>query len=225
LLAKLKVGLKPSTVALILQTRKRCGLTRPEVFVANGTDRSRSREARMADIFLSYASSDRAKAHLIVGALLFGRPSRGQVNLLSPENGGKLIRAPNDSWLRVIDGDDDTGLDVGYAEAVFGFKDDRSATFDTFTVFIPGPSNSNLKDFELLAGNESPTGRFELIGNFSTRNERVMQLREGRLQAYQEFHFARVKAKYVKIRLLSNYVGVAFLATHVSEFRLFGTLD
>ena len=52
-----------------------------------------------------------------------------------------------------------------------------------------------------------------------------MQLRDGRLQGHQEFHFARVKAKYVKIRLLSNYYGVAFGRIHVSEFRLFGTLN
>ena len=364
LLAKLKVGLKPSTVALILQTRKRYGLTRPEVFVANGNDRSRSREARMADIFLSYASSDRAKAHLIaeclmarghsvwwdrtippgrvfdeviqealdaaacilvlwsaasirsnwvkteasealardrllpiliedvappiefkrihaanltgwtgdpddpefanllsslkrllsrqhepdlpgsapaehgvaksvakpsqspsptqqrrytifgtaaaaaavliVGALLFvPGPSRGQVNLLSPQNGGKLIRVPNASWEKIVDGDDESGYEVGRGEAVFGFKDDRSATFDTFTVYIPRTYSNNIKDFELLAGNESPTGRFESIGKFSTQNEQIMQLRDGSLQAHQEFHFAPVKAKYLKIRLLN----------------------
>jgi hypothetical protein len=132
-------------------------------------------------------------------------PSRGQVNLLAPENGGKLMVAPDVSWALIADGDDDTGFGVGLGTAVFGFKEDRSATFDTFTVFISDSDNHNIKDFQLLAGNESPTGRFESIGKFSTQNERVLQLREGRLQAHQEFHFAPVTAKYVKIRLLSGW--------------------
>ena len=100
-------------------------------------------------------------------AAVCARPSRGQVNLLAPENGGKLIRAPNASWGRIIDGDDDTLVEVSYGEAVFGFKDDRSATFDTFTVLIPGTSSHNIKDFELLAGNESlrrPGGRKRYLG-------------------------------------------------------------
>ena len=108
---------------------------------------------------------------------------------------------------------------------MFGFKDDRSATFDTFTVFVPGTNNHNIKDFQLLAGNESPTGRFESIGKFSTQNERVMQLREGRLQAHQEFHFAPVTAKYVKIRLLSGWGATLDRSPYVSEFRLFGKLN
>ena len=93
----------------------------------------------------------------------------------------------------------DTGYNASNGEAVFGFKDGRSATFDTFTVLIPGYSLNNIKDFELLSGNESPTGRFVSIGKFSTQNNLVMQLRDGSLQAHQEFHFAPVKAKYFKI--------------------------
>lgn len=108
---------------------------------------------------------------------------------------------------------------------MFGFKDDRSATFDTFTVFIPGTDGDNIKDFELLAGNESPTGRFESIGKFSTQNKQVMQRRDGRLQAHQEFHFAPVKAKYFKIRLLHCWGDYPYSKIYVWEFRLFGKLN
>ena len=52
-----------------------------------------------------------------------------------------------------------------------------------------------------------------------------MQLREGRLQAHQEFHFAPVKAKYIKIRLLSSWNEFFPWAIKVWEFRLFGKLD
>jgi hypothetical protein len=152
---------------------------------------------------------------------------RPQVNLLAPENGGKIIRAPDASWETMVDGDDDTRYTGGIGEAVFGFKDDRSATFDTITVFIAGTDHQSIKDFELLAGNESPTGRFESIGKFSTQNELVMQRRDGRLQAHQEFHFAPVKARYVKIRLLRCHADDSYWnrLTHVWEFRLFGKLN
>ena len=66
-------------------------------------------------------------AVLIVALLLALVPSRGEVNLLSPKNGGTLLLAPDASWQKIVDGDDDPGCKVGINEAVFGFKDDRSA--------------------------------------------------------------------------------------------------
>ena len=94
-----------------------------------------------------------------------GAPSpRKGINLLAPENGGQLLLVPSDRWLETIDGKENGFWIAG--EAVYAFKDERPATFDTFTVLIPETQSYNVKEVELLAGNESPTGRFEPIGKF-----------------------------------------------------------
>jgi hypothetical protein len=142
------------------------------------------------------------------------------INLLSAENGGHVVVATNDRWLYAIDGDErnwqyiDTGV-VG-AWAVYGFKDDRPAVFDTFKVLILGTESWNLKEFELSAANDSATGKFEPIGKFQTQNIRFFK------DPYQEFKFSPIKAKYLKVRVLSSH---GFSSVGVHEFQLLGLLD
>ena len=139
-------------------------------------------------------------------------------NLLAGENGGELLIAAHQNWLSTIDGKEDTYAWVENGEAVFGFKDGKPATFDTFTVLIPSQYDYNLREFELLAGSDSPTGRFESIGKFTTQNLRVMK------QPYQEFRFAPVTAKYLKVRSLKNQAGSSS-AVIAHEFQLLGRLE
>ena len=101
---------------------------------------------------------------------------------------------------------------------MFAFKDEQSATFNTFSVLIPDVGN-NLKAFELLVGDESPTGPFRSIGTFQTVNAKFVAKK-----GYQDFKFPPVTAKYLKVKLLSGHEenkGGMFLY----EFRLFGTLQ
>jgi hypothetical protein len=106
--------------------------------------------------------------------------STSAINLLSSENGGHIIVATNDRWLYAIDGDEnnwqyiDSGVFGGWA--VYGFKDERPAIFNTFKVLILGTESWNLKAFELLAGNDSATGTFESIGKFETQNVRFFKI-------------------------------------------------
>ena len=96
------------------------------------------------------------------------------IDLLSLANGGQLLAAPNDEWMKLNDGAADRA--TTYAGAgVWGFKDGKPATFDMFEVLIPGSDQYNLKDFELLVGDEGPTGTFRSIGKFSTQNLKMMQ--------------------------------------------------
>ena len=83
--------------------------------------------------------------------------------------------------------------------SLYPFKDERPATFDMFTILIPGTHDSNVKEFELLQGNESPTGPFESIGKFQTQNVKLFNT------PYQEFKFSPVTAKYLKVTILSAY--------------------
>lgn len=147
-------------------------------------------------------------------------PAQSATNLLSAENGGHVVVATNDRWPYAIDGDEKNWqyIDIGVVGswAVYGFKDEKPARFDTFKVLILGTESWNLKDFELLAGNDSPTGKFESIGKFQTQNVRFFK------DPYQEFKFPPVKAKYLKVKVISSH---GFSSVGVYEFQLLGTLD
>jgi hypothetical protein len=143
----------------------------------------------------------------------------GAINLLAPENGGHVLVASSDDWAGTIDGKEggkqiSSGLGKS---AVFGFKDERPATFDMFTMLIPETRNGNVKEFELLEGNESPTGSFQSIGKFQTQNVKLFE------KPYQEFKFSPVTAKYLKVKILSTYED--WSDPWVFQFQLFGVLQ
>jgi Mg-chelatase subunit ChlD len=135
------------------------------------------------------------------------------IDLLSPQNGGTLIAAPNDEWSRLNDGSPDRA--VTYAgEGVWGFKDGKPATFDRFEMLIPATDPYNVKDFELFAGDDGPTGSFRSIGTFATQNIKFMQA------PYQAFTFPPVTAKYLRIALNTDWGG-GYIAAY--DFKLYGT--
>lgn len=142
------------------------------------------------------------------------------INLLAAENGGHVIVATNDRWPYTIDGDEKNWqyIDIGVTGswAVYGFKDDKPASFDRFKVLILGTESWNSKEFELLAGNDSPTGKFESIGKFQTQNVRFFK------DPYQEFKFPTVKARYLKVRVVSSH---GFSSVGAYEFQLLGLLE
>jgi hypothetical protein len=148
------------------------------------------------------------------------QPQSSVTNLLSAENGGHVIAGTNDQWLYAIDGDEKNWqyIDIGLVGswAVYGFKDGKSASFDTFKVLILGTESWNLKEFELLSGNDSPTGKFESIGKFQTQNIRFFK------NPYQEFKFPPVKARYLKVKVISSH---GFSSVGVYEFQLIGLLE
>jgi hypothetical protein len=136
--------------------------------------------------------------------------------LLDPKKGGQVIAATNDAWLRTISGKENYYIEFSWDQwAVYAFKDERPATFDTFAVLIPDKGN-NVKDFELLAGNDSPTGNFDSIGTFTTTNAKLFK------SPYQEFKFPPVTAKYLKVQLISGWEDNR--VARVFQFRLFGRL-
>ena len=135
-------------------------------------------------------------------------------NLLSRKNGGHLLRAPNENWIEPIDDLEGWGYITGN-EAVYGFKDDRPATFDTFSMLITEERSWNIKEFELAAGNEAPNGYFESIGKFETQNVRLFP------SPWQEFTFKPTRAKYLKVRVLSLHRPNG--PTQVEQWQLLGT--
>jgi hypothetical protein len=164
------------------------------------------------------AAPSRSAPPASVSAAKVASPSGRRINLLTKENGGQVVAAPDTIWARSINDYDDLQAWAGTGEAVFAFKDEALATFDTFLVLIPLTSDANLKEFELLVGNESPTGSFASIGKFATQNVRLMN------SPFQEFKFAPVKAKYLKVKVLTDFRDRKGSAA-LHKFQLMGSLD
>ena len=145
-------------------------------------------------------------------------PTTSPINLLSPRNGGRLLVAPNEYWKKIAeDSGGDTSVDLDQ-EGVWGFKDGQSALLESFSILIPKTKTHNVGEVELFYGNDDPYGKFESIGKFNTRNVLMVET------PYQEFKFAPVRAKYFKVRVLSNHQDGRGL-TVVHGFRLFGRLE
>jgi hypothetical protein len=128
-----------------------------------------------------------------------------QVNLLAPSQGGQLLAAPDSSWSALISGKDEdmarfSACGGTPAEAIYAFKDEKPATFDKFAVLIPS-TGKWVKDIEVLAADDSPTGTYRSLGKFTVLNSRVLKT------PYQEFSFPETTAKYVKYRVLSGQPG------------------
>jgi hypothetical protein len=139
------------------------------------------------------------------------------INLLDPKNGGQVLVETSDSWLQTIDGTE-TEKEFHLNEwAVFAFKDERPATFDTFAVLIPGQDEYNMREFELWAGNDSPTGKFDSIGKFTTTNAKFVK------SPYQEYKFPPATAKYLRVVLLSGWNSST--SAKVYQIRLVGRLN
>jgi hypothetical protein len=139
-----------------------------------------------------------------------------ETDLLAESNGGQLLIAPDDKWKPTIDGKERQAVLGANQEAVYAFKDEKPATFDSFRFLIVETNNENLKDFELLTGNDSPSGQFKSLGKFTTQNVKLMK------DPYQQFNFPPVTAKYLKVKVLSNYEGTPWIIVH--QIRLMGQL-
>ena len=138
----------------------------------------------------------------------------GRVNLLSTKNGGHLVRAPHENWNEPID-DAENWEYLNGDEAVYAFKDNRPATFDMFRMLITETRSWNIKEFELLAGNDAADGYFESIGKFETQNVRLFP------SAWQEFTFPPKRARYLKVRVLSIHKPTGL--PQVEQWQLLGS--
>lgn len=145
------------------------------------------------------------------------RPAEAtRTNLLDAEAGGHLVVASSEGWNKLIDGNTDT---YGWADAgagVFAFRDEQPATVDGVAVFIGMSDDNNVREFELFAGNDAPTGPYTSIGRYTTQNLRVMR------DPWQTFDFPPVTARYVKFTALASHVGSRVV--YVNELRLYGEL-
>lgn len=165
------------------------------------------------------------KGLLVVTLWLLLEPTHGfsqtddtSINLLSKNNGGQVVVATNQGWFKTIDGNEKHAVEFSRDDlVVYAFKDEQPAVFDTFAVLIPWKGD-NLKEFELMAGNDSPTGAFDSIGRFTTVNALVVKF------PYQEFKFPPTTAKYLKLQIVSGWGTFGNSPIDVYQLKLLGRL-
>lgn len=135
-------------------------------------------------------------------------------NILAQSVGGTILVAPNAEWNKLNDSSEERATTYD-GEGIWAFKDEKPATIEAVDVLVPGQHDYALKEFELLVGDESPTGTFRSLGTFTVQNVKVMP------DGYQRFTFPKVQARYIKIKFVSGYG--SYMSAH--EFRVIGTVD
>lgn len=143
------------------------------------------------------------------------KPPSSDDNLFSAANGGRILMAPSKVWAALTDGKE-AGVAVYAGEGVWGFKDNKPATFDALEIFVPGAGPYNVKDVELFVGDDGPLGTFRSVGTLTTQNIKMMN------SPYQRFTLPPTTARYVKIALKN-----AWSDDHVEgyEIKLRGKID
>lgn len=141
-----------------------------------------------------------------------------RINLILPDHGAEVLETSNQRTYSLIDGKEGKVSLYNADQITFGFKDEKTASFDRFTVLITEASKFNTNEFELFIGNEAPNGKFDSIGKFTTYNGYLAKT------PYQEFEFSKVKAKYFRFKILSSHGGSTYYP-HLREIQLWGTLN
>jgi hypothetical protein len=124
-------------------------------------------------------------------APLTGPPGR---NLLSPQYGGRLVAAPDKAWASANDGVLAHGVVVTFIDAfaIFGFQDDRPATFDRFGILVPkadeNPATIEIAAGDTLAGPFRPLAKVQILNLYVTATD-----------GWQYFDLPRTTARYVRI--------------------------
>ena len=133
-------------------------------------------------------------------------------NLIARANGGSLLMGTNDEWGSMNDGAADS-VALYPGEGIWAFKDEKPALIEAVGVLLPAQNKYNIKDFEVLVGDDGPTGDFRSVGTFSTQNMKVMP------EGWQMFSFPKTEAKYIKIKAINAHDG--YIRAH--EFSVIGT--
>ena len=125
-------------------------------------------------------------------APLTGPPGR---NLLSPQYGGRLVAAPTKAWSSANDDVLGPGTTVTFLDAfgVFGFQDDRPATFDRFGILVL-KADENPATIEIAAG-DALTGPFRPLAKVQ-----ILNLYVAANDGWQYFDLPKTTARYVRIK-------------------------
>lgn len=136
-------------------------------------------------------------------------------DLIAQSNGGSLLYGQNDEWNKLNSSNGERAT-VRVGEGVWSFKDEMAATINAVQILVPKKNQYNLKDFEILVGNDGPTGDFRSLGQFTVSNTKAHP------DGWQTFQLPETDAKFVKL-VTKNDQGGGYIAMY--GFKVYGTLE
>jgi hypothetical protein len=140
-----------------------------------------------------------------------------EVNLLASEQGGHLLQAPDENWRKITSGKEDEWVSITPpADAVYAFKDKKSAVFGKFATLIKETNGWNPKEVEILAADDWLGGTFRTVAKCALTNALLIET------PYQPCVFTETTARFVKIRVLSSYYPGG--STYLYQIQLLGHL-
>jgi hypothetical protein len=116
-------------------------------------------------------------------------------NLLAVDQGGKLVAAPSEDWAVANDGDlTNSRLVLSRMGAVFGFKDDKPATFNRFGYLVlqAGDTPASIE----IAGSDKSSGPFHVVATVRLQDAKIIAT-----DGWQYFELPQTTARYVRITL------------------------
>jgi hypothetical protein len=150
-----------------------------------------------ADDTPSRGAQDVSQPAAAAGSKLAQAAAADDANLLSPESGGRLLQANQEEWRNLVEPKLRTNGINAEGFAVFGFRDDKPARFDTLAVYVESTDSYNAKQIALSTSDDSPNGPFHKLAEITLPNARNMQ------QPYHEFAVGPATSRYVKLQLIS----------------------
>jgi hypothetical protein len=131
-------------------------------------------------------------------------PPLADVNLLLPENGGRVLQADHQNWqIAIASQPASASLNVN-GFAVFELGRGKSTRFDTFATYVAETNQYNVKELVLLTSDVAASGPFRPLTQVTIPNVRDMQ------NPFHEFPVGPVSARYVKVQVVSIHNGGAF---------------
>ena len=125
------------------------------------------------------------------------------LNLLDTDAGAQLLYTNSvlleENWKTLFTGNRTAAM-VGTNEfAVLALRGDKAVTFDTLAIFVDGIYAAfGVKELAIYISSTSPEGPFVKAAEITVPNHPIMQ------KPFQEFHFAPVQARFVKLQVLSS---------------------
>ena len=134
------------------------------------------------------------------------------VNLLDTDSGAELLYTNGglfaEHWKTLFTGNRTAAM-VGTNDfAVLAVRGDKAVTFDTIAIFVDGIYAAfGVKELAIYSSSTSPEGPFVKAAQITVPNHPIMQ------KPFQEFHFAPVRARFVKLQVLSSHRELTYLGS------------
>ena len=152
------------------------------------------------------------EVHLNVATANSSTQLNKRINLIDPENGGRMVAATSPANKGWTDGKEYSVFSGAWT--IYGFKDGAKAKVNELKVLIPKSDSFNPNEIKISYNNDSPTGNFTLIDTFKPFNALMGE------SPFQSFTFPPISAKYIKIECYSSDSGL-----YMHEVQLWGTIE